>query len=261
MKKEIIFLLLYFCTIDALGGTSYIPIYHSYISIYSATGDTIKEEISKQRELIVSTKNFDLCVIHEAITKEKVRSIKSKKRAAKWMAVSSVLSSISSLSSGSLVGFEARLANARVSSLMSNVYAKNARTEQVLKVQVQFQNRSEHEMIVADTERGLVWYVKSGGSFCTELSNPDVAQFRIGYVNNSVGEPVYATLCGGSTLSKMNVIYEDEDYWVAEPIEVEIDMYQSESKNEAYIISKEEGIWQHATYTEYQKFVKDRKTK
>ena len=250
-----------FCLVIALfvlsstikASTTYIPTYRSYISITAANGDSVRKEESGSLTLSVRTEDFCISVVHEEMTKEKVRAIKHKKAAAGWMAASTILSSVSALSSGSLAGFEARTANARLSGLMTRMYAENAKSEQILKIQVQFSNLSQQEMMVADTERGLVWYVRSGSSFVMELGNPDVTQLRISKVDDTIHTPLYATVCGGSSVRKEDVVYENDEIWIVSPTNEDYDYYQLPKEKEYQIVYKEDFSHQSITYEEYKK--------
>ena len=123
--KNFFLVITLFCFVSPIkASTTYIPTYQSFISITTASGDSVRKEESGCLTLSVRTEDFCISVVHEEITKEKVRAIKRKKAAAGWMAASTILSSVSALSSGSLAGFEARTANARLSGLMTKIYAQ-----------------------------------------------------------------------------------------------------------------------------------------
>lgn len=259
VMKNFFFVIALFCIVSPINAsTTYIPTYRSFISITTANGDSVKKEESGCLTLSVRTEDFCISVVHEEMTKEKVRAIKRKKAAAGWMAASTMLSSVSALTSGSLAGFEARTANARLSGLMTRMYADNAKAEQILKIQVQFSNLSQHEMMVADTERGLVWYVRSGSSFVMELENPDVAQLRISKVDDTIYSPLYATVCGGSSIRKMDVVHENDEIWVVSPTEEDYDFYQILKEREYLLVKKEDFSQRSITYEEYKKIKKQK---
>lgn len=257
MKKIIIFFYLLIAS-SVKAATTYVPIYQSFISIATATGEIVKSEERGSISLSVETEDFRISVVHEEMTKEKVRTIKRKKAAAGWMAASTILSSVSALSSGSAAGFEARTANARLSGLMTRMYADNAKAEQILKIQVQFSNLSQHEMMVADIERGLVWYVRSGSSFVMELRNPDVAQLRICKVDDTLHTPLYATVCGGSSIRKEDIVFENDELWIVSPTEEDYDFYQIPKEREYQVVYKEDFSHQAITYEEYKSIKKQR---
>ena len=258
--KNFFLIIVLFCLVSPIKArTTYIPFYRSFISINTENGDSVRKEDSGCLTLSVRTEDFCISVVHEEMTKEKVRTIKRKKAAAGWMAASTILSSVSALSSGSLAGFEARTANARLSGLMTRMYADNANAEQILKLQVQFSNLSQHEMMVADTERGLVWYVRSGSSFVMELGNPDVAQLRISKVNDTIHSPLYATVCGGSSIRKEDIVLENDDFWIVAPTDEDYDFYQITQipKERGYhIVYKEDFSQQSISYEEYKRIKK-----
>lgn len=261
MKRIVCSIIFSMVILSTIADTTYIPTYRSFISITTASGDSLRKEEGGSLTLSVKTEDFCLSVVHEEMTKEKVQTIKQKKSKAGWMAVSTVLNSVSALTSGSLAGFEARTANARLSGLMTRMYANNAAAEQILKIQVQFTNLSQCEMMVADTERGLVWYVRSGGTFVMELGNPDVAQLRICKVDSSGQSPLYATVCGGSSIRKENIVFENDDIWIvslADDSNTDY-YYKTSSEREYQIVNKEDFSQQAITYEEYKRIKKQQK--
>jgi len=256
MKKLVLAFISLLCPLAIQSRTTYIPTYRSFISIMTVAGDTLNKEEYGGVSLSVMTEKFCISVVHEEMTKEKVRAIKRKKAAAGWMAASTILSSVSALSSGSLIGFEARTANARLSGLMTKMYANNAKAEQILKVQIQFQNLSPNEIMVADTERGLVWYVRSGGCFVTELENPDVAQLRISEVGSTTESPLYVTACGGSTIQKEEIFFENDEIWIATSADDDLYKYQLPKEREYYLISKDDFSQQPISYEDFKRIKK-----
>lgn len=259
IKRFLFAIVLLLATTSIKAATTYVPTYHSFISIKTANDEILRSEENGSISLSVVTEDFCISVVHEEMTKEKVRSIKRKKAAAGWMAASAVLSSISSMFSGSITSFEARTANARLSGLMTHMYAYNAAAEQKLKVQIQFQNKSPHEMMVADTERGLVWYVRSNDSFVMELDNPDVAQLRISDVKNTEKSPLYATVCGGSSVLKESIAFENDEIMIVTPIEEDNDIYHIPANGFEYrIINKDDYSQQPISFEEYKKIKKQK---
>lgn len=257
MKKKVLLFAIFMFSLPVIAGTTYIPTYQSFISIMNASGEVLKSEENGSISLSVTTEDFCISVVHEEMTKEKVRAIKRKKSAAGWMAASTILSSISALSSGNSAVFEARTANARLSGLMTSMYTNNAKAAQILKVQIQFQNLSDHEMMVADIERGLVWYVRSGSTFVTELGNPDVAQLRISDVNNPNQSPLYATVCGGSTILKEDIVFENDELWIVTPADEDYELYQRSKDKEYRVVSKDDFSQQPISYEEYREMKKN----
>lgn len=216
----ITFILWLSLALNVTAKTTYLPIYRSLITLTEPSGNTLNEESHAMITTIMpENKHFRLSVVHEEMTELKVKSIKKAKRAAGWMAASAILSSVSAFTSGSAAGFDGRIANARISSMMAGMYAANAKAEQVLHVQIQFENLGNEEMMVADIERGLVWYIRPGTNFVMDLPNPDAAQLRISPALNIGKDIYYATVCGGSSIRKWAVEYEDDDCWVVTSLE------------------------------------------
>ena len=195
--------------------TTYIPHYNSYIAIEDADGNVTSENSLK---LLVSLfdkdKTFRLSIAQEEMTSDKVKTIKRAKAAAGWQAASAILSSVASLSNGSSSSFQSRLniANEEICMELADMYAKNAVSEQVLSIEVQFENLSDNEMMLHDMERGLVWFVRPGNSFVIKLHNPDVLQLRISDAKDVTSNVHYARLAAGNSVEKVEVSYETDSY-------------------------------------------------
>ena len=195
--------------------TTYIPHYNSYIHIESADGESLTEQSLRfSTSLSDANQSFRLSVIHEEMTDEKVKSIKRSKTTAGWMAASAMLSSVAAMTNGNRDIFQSRLAaaNADFCWELADMYAKNAVAEQTLKIEVLFENLSNREMMLNDTERGLVWFVRPGDNFVIELHNPDALLLRISDAKDVTSNVYYASVAGGNSVEKVDVTYETDAY-------------------------------------------------
>lgn len=239
--------------------TTYIPHYKSYIAIEDANGNVITENSLKLITSLFNKDNtFRLSVAHEEMTTEKVKTIKRAKAAAGWQAASAILSSVASLSHGSLYSFQSRLAIAseEICMELADMYAKNEAAEQVLSIEVQFENLSDHEMMLHDMERGLVWFVRPGKSFVIQLHNPDVLQLRISEAKDVTSNVYYASLAAGNSVEKVEVSYETDSYLLSVQRATTDGMYISkkQSKTDVYwFYDKEEFVGRRIDETEYKR--------
>lgn len=198
--------------------TTYIPHYNSYIHLESADGHILNEQSLKcSTSLTDESGTFRFSIIHEEMTIDKVKSIKRAKNAAGWQAASAILSSVAALSNGSRKTFQKRLSIAtdELCVELADMYAKNAQAEKVLAIGVVFENLSDHEMMLHDMERGLVWFVRPGKNFVIQLNNPDALLLRISDAKDVTANVHYATLAAGNSVEKVVVAFENEEYMLS----------------------------------------------
>lgn len=241
MRKYIFLYVLLLSLTSLEAKTTFIPHYRSYISLTTDKGEKIEEERTTLTHIVNDPEGrFILSVIHEEMTIDKVKRIKRKANQAKWMSASALLYSVSTLGSGSLASFNARLANARISKMMAGMYAHNAKAEQVLGVEIQVTNTYNREMMVADIERGLVWYVMPGHSCTLQLSNPDAALLRISDAEFTTKSICYATLSGGSSVTQEEILYEDDNCFVVRHYDDNDELYAPITPTELFYIDKDD---------------------
>jgi len=210
MKRLLCVIALLTVVLASVGKTTYIPTYYSYIHI-KHDNDTISET-SQLASLEVAglSNNFSVEVIHEEVTREKVKAIKRAKAAAGWSMFSAILSTVLPGNRGSLFS---RIQDVRQSVLLTKMDADNAKAEQVLSVEIWIDNSGGEELIVNDLARGLTWYVQPHQSIQFEVSNPDMAQLRISNINSSKVD--FVTVGAGSSVRKEYISYEDDECWIA----------------------------------------------
>ena len=211
MKAKVLLLAL-MCCLPAVGKTTYIPTYRSYIHIVNG-GDTISVD-GNLSELEITEANgfFTIRIEHEEVTKEKVKSIKRAKAAAGLMAFSTVMSGVSTAFSNNTLQYYMRSTNERLTAELATMYAGNADHEQLLAIELWIDNPTDSELMVNDMERGLTWYILPKQSMNLKVNNPDAACLRISDVRNSFIR--YVSAVAGSSVKKQEVDWEDEDCWI-----------------------------------------------
>ena len=239
--------------------TTYIPHYKSYISIEDANGNVISDNSQKlSMSLSDPEKLFRISVAHEELTTDKVKEIKRAKAAAGWKAASAILSSVAALNDGSALSFQTRLsiASEEIALELADMYTNNALAEQVLSIEVQFENLSDHEMLLHDMERGLVWFVRPENGFVIKLNNPDGLQLRISDAENITSNVYYARLGAGNSVEKVEVTYETDAYilTVQKPATDSLYMTKNSPKSTIYwFYDKEEYIARKIDEEEYKR--------
>ena len=258
IKKLIIVLSLMFVTLGNEAKTTYIPHYNSYILLETADGETTTENSLKvATTMFAKDKSFRLSIVHEEMTAEKVKSIKRAKNAAGWKAAAAILSSVAAMTDRSPETFQSRLslASQEIALELAEMYTKNAQAEQVLKIEVQFENLSDREMMLHDMERGLVWFVRPGKDFVMQLHNPDALLLRISDAKDITSNVYYASLAGGNSVEKVDVTYENDEYILSVQKGTSDAMY-SNGRNETdrfWYIDKQEFVSRRIDEQEFKK--------
>jgi hypothetical protein len=192
--------------------SSYVPTYVSYIHIVE-NGDTIaNSSILPEFSLSDRAGSFRILIEHELMTQEKVKSIKLARARAGWATVSATAASISTAFSNNSLQYLVRNRNAEIARTLQAIYQGLAIAERNLKMEVQLENLTCEEIMVADMERGRIWYVQPKHSLRIGMNNPDVALLRISDINNK--HIRFATIVAGSSADKVELKYEDEDFWM-----------------------------------------------
>lgn len=188
-----------------------VPRYSSFISI-DEIGDTI-DELSSHTTLYKDSPNgmFRVAIIHETLTLERIKYIKRMETAAGLSTLAAVLSGVSTFSSDWQQRYRGRLFN-YMNSTLADIYNYNAKAARKLDIEAWVENTGNEEMMLADQERGRVWFLQSGQTIRFSLNNPDVMQLRISTLNNS--ERYFVKIGAGSFMRDAEVSYEDDKIYV-----------------------------------------------
>ncbi|MBQ3896405.1 MAG: hypothetical protein II734_04790, partial [Paludibacteraceae bacterium] len=182
MRNLITFILLT-ASLCAYSKTTYIPKYSSYIEIANDTDTSFFE--GNKTSLYADDNNtmFRIGIVHETLSVRKIKYIRHNEISASLYAVSAIISGVSSLSSDNSQRFHGR-SQMYLSKTLSDIYSQNASAAKRLGINIYIENTSKEEIMVADTERGLVWYLQPGAFYSIPLPNPDMMQFRISDLNH-----------------------------------------------------------------------------
>ena len=245
MRKLFFLLLLVYVPLVAAAKWTLVPNYSAAIATREGNDSVYIDGKLSSLYLDDSKGEYRIAVIHETLTMERIKYIKRMESSAAWSGMAAVVAGASSLTGNWRARYFGKVltfANASLSSACLN----NAEAAKVLEVEVYFENTSSRELMVADIDRGRVWYVAAGTALNIKLANPDILQLRISDLNSS--RISYATVGAGSELKQTYVEYETPDdliFPIRQPDEndfVEVTGYMRvhKSSGEHIPMSKEE---------------------
>jgi hypothetical protein len=214
MKRFLPLLCALFLTFAASAETTYLPTYRGYIHIADGT-DTVSVE-SPLTELVLSdtASAFTIHINHELVDEDKVEAIKRSKRTQLVMTVTSVVSGVPGGGIFTQLGNMIKKGSAALPGNLSEIYEQNMKSDQVLSINVWIDNTSDEELLINDTDRGLIWFLPAGQGMDLRMSNPDVIRLRISDLRHE--HVRYAFITAGSSTKKYDVVYEDPECWIAE---------------------------------------------
>lgn len=257
MKRQIATVIITLVSvISVTAKTTYIPSYMSYIHIVNGLDTISTEGIMSELELADQAGMFRILIDHEDVTNEKVKAIKRAKRAAGWMAFATVMSGTSTAFSDNSLQYMVRSTNTQVAATLTGIYTANAQNEQTLGIDMWIENTSGHELMICDTERGLIWWLLPGRQMKMKLHNPEAANFRISDAHSQ--EVRYVAALAGSKTKKYIIEWEDDDCWIT-PLYQEGELQCSDSLIKYIRIEKKDYIRSDMSIREYKKFKKEHK--
>ncbi len=211
MKHIVIVFTLFLIAATCHAKRTFVPRYTSFISI-SEQGDSTDERSINTTLYKADEKGmFRVAIIHETLTRERVKYIKHMQTATALASFAAVMSAVSTFSSDWKQRYRGRVMT-YVSGTLADIYNQNVNEAKTLELQVWVENTSTEEIMVADQDRGDVWFLRPGESLNCILANPDIMQLRISTLNHS--RIHYVTMGGGSILREAEVEWEDDDVWI-----------------------------------------------
>ncbi|MBQ9230387.1 MAG: hypothetical protein IJ190_04300 [Prevotella sp.] len=195
-------------SIDVGAKTTYIPHYKSWIMMDSVEVSNNLMALEKASPYGM----YSITVLHEDVTKEKVKAIKRAKAAAGWAGFSAVMSGFAAGVSPNRFDYVVNMSNARTSAELAEINEVIAKGEQTLGIEIWVDNKSEYEILVADKDRGLTWYLMPHETLQIELANPGLCNLRVSDLSHQ--SISFATISAGSSLTKEEILWEDDDCWI-----------------------------------------------
>ena len=254
MRKYILSLLALVSLLSAMAKTTYIPKYRSYIHIVNGSDTVAVSSSMMDLSLADESGLFNIAILHEDVTKEKVKAIKRAKRIAGWATFSAVMSGVSTAFSNNSLEYMVRSTNTRIAGQLADIYNANAKEEQKLKIEMWIENTTDKELMVNDMERGLIWFIRPRQSMTIYMNNPEAAQLRISDLGSNTVR--YVSALAGSMVKKWEIGMEDDDFWIV--AECEGNEYDYAIEGYKWI-SKTDYSERDMTIDEYRAFVKEYK--
>lgn len=221
MKRKITatLLLLLVASVAMMAKTTYVPTYFTKINV---KGSGIEfADSTNQRDYIYSPQDerYSLTILHDSVTKERVKSIKRMKAAAGWATASAILSGASAALNPMNTTWDAVHYMNSVGTMASSTFLHYAAAESASQLEkvpviVLFQNNTDKEMTISDMNRGLTWYVPAYSYIELKVGNPEVNKFRIANAECVDQKIDYATIQSVNMLDKKTIEFEDETCWV-----------------------------------------------
>lgn len=210
-RKILFFLILLAITLGLQAKKTYVPRYHSMILLSEGLDTLSVDGASISLSLPSPDNRFVISINHEDMTLEKIKSIKKAKAAAGWTGFSAVLSGLSTGLSSNVNEFLTRINSTIIASDFAEILQENAEATKVLAVEISIENNCSEELMVADIDRGLVWYLKPKTALYLAVDNPSVLSLRISDLFHKNIQ--YATVAAGSLTKSAEVEWEDSEYW------------------------------------------------
>jgi len=256
MKKRTFLIALFaaMCVLQAQAKWTMVPRYSSYISI-SEQGD-ITDARSSRTTLYKddSLGMFRVALIHETLTRERIKYIHRTEMKMALSMLATSLSAFSTISSDWRQRYAGRL-GAYVNGTLADIYSHNASAARRLGIETWIENTGSEELMIADQERGKVWFLLPGQTIRFTLGNPDVALFRLSTTDNK--RVHYVTVAAGSMLRDLQVEMETDYVFVFPLMESDGDGFYD--KTGYVIFDKMTADQRNITPEEYKQFRKDNK--
>lgn len=213
--RKILLALLLLLPFAMMARTTYIPHYYSMISV-TRNGKTVNVT-DTLRELSLGTPNDKVVftVLHEEVTKSKVKSIKRAKSQAGWSVFANSLAlGLSMTDSQMMINYQ----EARES---EEANQRNIEDKKSLSLDIMIENNSDETIFISDMALGTKSIYIPAQSYVTiRVSNPIDTQLRVSNIYVLDPKPKYTeehtsyvTIHASSYLTKEDVSYEDDDIW------------------------------------------------
>jgi hypothetical protein len=150
---------------------------------------------------------FRVAIIHETLTKQRIKYIRRMETITALTMLSASLSAISTFSSDWRQRYRGRLLT-YIDASLADIYNHNASAARKLDIEAWIENTCQEEIMLADQERGRVWFLQPGQVLRLTLNNPDIIMLRISTIDHSRRH--FITVSAGSMLRDAQVEMETD---------------------------------------------------
>lgn len=217
-RTSIVLICLGFCVLSINAKISYLPKYYTQISLEEDSTYVLDSTITRDLALHAKDNRFSIYVMHDSLTKERVKAIKSYKTAQVFSSIAMATGFISAVTTPLSTPWDVFQYQNNLSTIAAATFLKysssiKAESLQQLPISILITNNSDKEIFVNDMSRGLVWYIRAYGSLCLNSGNPDINLLRISNVDTTNPQIAYAIIQSANYLYKTNLEYENANYW------------------------------------------------
>jgi len=225
MKKLFLFFVFILTANIGFARKSFIPHYSSFIAIEDSGIISSDSTIDNELFCAPMDRRFSIAILHDTITKERIKSIKMQTAAYGLAITAAVLGAASSVAVAHValtplnaywhgLAFGGGLAIAGSSTYLAIASKRTIDELHKLPITILFTNNTDREMCVNDMNRGHLWYVRPYCELSLTTGNPEVNSFRVAFADCSDSRPCYITTQGANVLEDVNMVYENDNYWV-----------------------------------------------
>lgn len=224
--KHFLTILLLAATLMANAKITYLPNYYSHTTLEEDQIIYQDSSITKELTMPASDQRISVVVMHDTVTKERVKAIKRYRAAEILSGMAIAISSVSAMYSTvtvpltpidalrQAVNYSNSLAIIGSASFNMFLSEYSADILQKLPVNIIVCNNTDREITVNDLVRGLFWYVRPYYTLTLSVGNPEINNLRIAYADTNEPRPCYVEIEAANVLERVDLLYEDEQYWV-----------------------------------------------
>lgn len=226
VKYGVSLVLCFFCFVGSIfARTTYIASYRNQLTLIE--NERIDSVLNGQRELSMSSNDglVSFTISQQIVSQDMVKSIKRARASAGWAVLAASFSSVSAgIEQGRMqtirpvTGYEVtNYVKSQNNAQTTMAAAKNA-IEQVEELKTLFvdlwiENKTDKEMMISDTDKGLVWFVLPHSVKWLPVQNNVECHFRMSY-SSSLDENVkYVRVMVANSLEKYDLSLETDSFF------------------------------------------------
>ena len=254
MKRNIMMMLAFALAIGAQAKWTLVPRYTSYISI-SEQGDTIDARSSRTTLYKDDSLGmFRVAIIHETLTKQRIKYIRRMETREALTTLSASLSAISAFSGDWRQRYRGRLLT-YIDASLADIYDHNASAARKLDIEAWIENTCQEEIMLADQEHGRVWFLQPGQTLRFTMSNPGIIMIRASTIDQSRRH--FITVAAGSMMRDAQVEMETDNEYIFPQKEADGSGFYDTTGY--FVVDKLTSDKRHITKEEYKQFRKAHK--